>query len=208
MLDHCAGLCSAQTDPGTGVWHHQIGARIPSIFVARARQGARRVEPCDHGLEHQTDVRPQPLSLSKIKSEHSDGVIRREWVSGECAQRSLHVRRPRRRANGTEQDRSRQSVDQPASGADAAIEKADQLLLDMLSLNMFCWGMLQMCLPRRGGRRHHRSTSPKTISSEPKIALTSASIDLRQRKSIAARCAKPGARILQRYGFSVPSDTR
>ena len=44
----------------------------------------------------------------------------------------------------------------------------------------------------------HRSTSPKTISSEPKIALTSASIDLRQRKSIAARCAKPGALILQR----------
>ncbi len=54
------GLCSAQTDPGTGVWHHQIGARIPSIFVARARQGARRVEPCDHGLEHQTDVCPHP----------------------------------------------------------------------------------------------------------------------------------------------------
>ena len=46
----------------------------------------------------------------------------------------------------------------------------------------------------------HRSTSPKTISSEPKIALTSASIDLRQRKSIAARCTKPGALILQRPG--------
>ena len=27
------------------------------------------------------------LSLSEIKSEHSDGVIRREWVSGECARR-------------------------------------------------------------------------------------------------------------------------
>jgi NADPH:quinone reductase-like Zn-dependent oxidoreductase len=25
------------------------------------------------------------LSLSEIKSEHSDGLIRREWVSGECA---------------------------------------------------------------------------------------------------------------------------
>ena len=59
-----------------------------------------------------------------------------------------------------------------------------------------------------GGRRHHRSTSPKTISIEPKIALTSASIDLRQRKSIAARCAKPGALILQRYGLLVPSETR
>src|ERR1019366_7745193 len=54
------GPCSAQTVPGTGVWHHQISARIPSIFIARARQGARRGEPCDHGLEHQTDVRPQP----------------------------------------------------------------------------------------------------------------------------------------------------
>ena len=31
----------------------------------------------------------------------------------------------------------------------------------------------------------HRSTSPKTISSEPRMALTSASIVLRQRKSIA-----------------------
>ena len=54
----------------------------------------------------------------------------------------------------------------------------------------------------------HRSTSPKTISSQPKIALTSASIDLRQRKSIAARCAKAGALILQRYGLLVPSETR
>ena len=52
------GLCSAQTDPGTGVWHHQIGDRIPSIFVARARQGARRVEPRDHGLEYQDGCSP------------------------------------------------------------------------------------------------------------------------------------------------------
>jgi hypothetical protein len=28
------GPCSAQTVPGTGVWHHQISARIPSIFIA------------------------------------------------------------------------------------------------------------------------------------------------------------------------------
>src|SRR5664280_533093 len=52
-------LCSAQTDPGTGVRHHQIGARIPPVLAARARQGARRVEPRDHGMEHQADVHPQ-----------------------------------------------------------------------------------------------------------------------------------------------------
>jgi len=37
-----------------------IGARIPSIFDARTRKGAWRVEPCDHGLEYEADVRPQP----------------------------------------------------------------------------------------------------------------------------------------------------
>ena len=41
----------AQTDPGAGVRRHQIRARIPSIFPARARKRARRVEPRDHGLE-------------------------------------------------------------------------------------------------------------------------------------------------------------
>ena len=44
----------------------------------------------------------------------------------------------------------------------------------------------------------HRSTSPNTMSSEPRIADTSASMWPRLRKSIACRCAKPGARILQR----------
>ena len=44
-------LRPAQTDPGTGVRHHQVGARIPPVPAARARQGARRVEPRDHGLE-------------------------------------------------------------------------------------------------------------------------------------------------------------
>ena len=52
-------LRPAQTDPRTGVRHHQVGARVPSILAARARQGARRVEPRDHGLEHEADVRPQ-----------------------------------------------------------------------------------------------------------------------------------------------------
>jgi hypothetical protein len=42
------------------VRHHQSGARIPSILAPRARQGAPRVEPRDHGLEYEEDVRPQP----------------------------------------------------------------------------------------------------------------------------------------------------
>src|SRR5471032_1805294 len=37
-----------------------FGTRIPPVLAARARQGARRVEPRDHGMEHQADVHPQP----------------------------------------------------------------------------------------------------------------------------------------------------
>src|SRR3954463_1934963 len=54
----------------------------------------------------------------------------------------------------------------------------------------------------------HRSTSPNTMSSEPRMAETSASMWPRQRKSIACRCAKPGARTLHLYGLLVPSATR
>ena len=46
---------------------------------------------------------------------------------------------------------------------------------------------------RTGG---HRSISPKTISNEPMIATVSASIWPRDMASMAARKAKPGARIL------------
>src|SRR5262249_32898135 len=46
------------------------------------------------------------------------------------------------------------------------------------------------------GERLHRSTSPNTISSEPRMADTSASMWPLQMKSMAWRCAKPGARIL------------
>ena len=46
----------AQTDPGTGVRHHQIGDGIPPVPAARARQRPRRVEPRYHGLEHEEDV--------------------------------------------------------------------------------------------------------------------------------------------------------
>ncbi len=58
-----SALRLAQTDAGAGVRHHQIRARIPSIFAARARKRARRVEPRDHGLEFEADVRPQPRLL-------------------------------------------------------------------------------------------------------------------------------------------------
>ena len=50
----------AQADAGAGVRHHQVGARIPSVFVARPRQSARRVEPRDDGVESEADVRPRP----------------------------------------------------------------------------------------------------------------------------------------------------
>src|SRR5262249_24498951 len=47
-----------------------------------------------------------------------------------------------------------------------------------------------------GRHRRHRSTSPNTMSSEPRMAEMSASRCPLQMKSIACRCAKPGARIL------------
>src|SRR5579872_3646415 len=57
-------------------------------------------------------------------------------------------------------------------------------------------------------RNVYRSTSPKTMSSDPKIADTSASMCLRHMKSIACRCVKPGALSLTRYGLLAPSETR
>ena len=54
----------------------------------------------------------------------------------------------------------------------------------------------------------HRSISPKTMSIEPMIATRSASMCPRHMNSVACRNAKPGARILQRYGRLVPSATR
>jgi hypothetical protein len=44
----------------------------------------------------------------------------------------------------------------------------------------------------------YRSTSPNTMSSEPRMAETSASMWPRVIQSMPARCAKPGARILHR----------
>src|SRR5512136_305677 len=56
--------------------------------------------------------------------------------------------------------------------------------------------LLRLDFRRRQAANTHRSTSPNTISIDPRIAETSASMWPRQRKSIACRCAKPGARIL------------
>src|SRR5271166_1071934 len=53
-------LRAAQADAGAGVRNHQIGAGIPSIFAARPRGRARRMEPRHHGLEHQAVICPRP----------------------------------------------------------------------------------------------------------------------------------------------------
>jgi hypothetical protein len=63
------------------IWWAVIG-----LFRSRASLEAEIV-----ALRHQLNVlrrkSPKRLSLSEIKSEHSDDVIRRELVSGECARR-------------------------------------------------------------------------------------------------------------------------
>src|SRR5208337_5515608 len=38
---------------------HQVRARIPPVPAARTGKRARRVEPCDHGLESEADVRSE-----------------------------------------------------------------------------------------------------------------------------------------------------
>src|SRR5262249_48210489 len=67
---------------------------------------------------------------------------------------------------------------------------------------------LRLHFGRREAADTHRSTSPNTMSIEPRMAETSASMCPRVRKSIACRCAKPGARILHLYGLLVPSATK
>ncbi len=45
-------------EPVFGIIKSVLG--FPCVFDARTGKGARRVEPRDHGLEHQANVRPQP----------------------------------------------------------------------------------------------------------------------------------------------------
>ncbi len=58
--------CFAQADAGAGVRHHQIRVRLPAVFHARPRQGARRMEPRDERLEHQADVHAQIRAMREI----------------------------------------------------------------------------------------------------------------------------------------------
>jgi hypothetical protein len=55
--------------------------------------------------------------------------------------------------------------------------------------------VLKLIIKAAGGNAH-RSISPNTMSSEPMIAETSASMCPRLKKSIACRWANEGARIL------------
>jgi hypothetical protein len=50
----------AQADARAGVRHHQVRARIPSILPAWLEEVAQRVEPGDHGVESEANVRPRP----------------------------------------------------------------------------------------------------------------------------------------------------
>src|SRR6516165_7969759 len=68
---------------------------------------------------------------------------------------------------------------------------------EVLSSEFEARGLLEFDIVQR---RAHRSISPKTMSMEPMIATTSASMWPRVIKSVAWRKAKPGDLILQRYG--------
>src|SRR5690606_2603874 len=61
-------------------------------------------------------------------------------------------------------------------------------------------------LPRRLAA--HRSISPDAMAGGPITATTSASMWPATISFIEARCAKPGARTLSRYGLLAPSETR
>jgi hypothetical protein len=57
-LEGRAILWAAQMHGGTGVWHHQIGARLPPVSAARIESGVRRMDVGQHRLEFETDVQP------------------------------------------------------------------------------------------------------------------------------------------------------
>jgi len=61
-----AALCSAQANARTGVRRHQVGAWRSSVSASRPRECARRVEPRDHGVEYEADVRYDGGDLSQI----------------------------------------------------------------------------------------------------------------------------------------------
>src|SRR5205814_9874611 len=59
--------------------------------------------------------------------------------------------------------------------------------------------------PLEYARANHRSTSPITISTLPRITMTSATVWPRQRSSSTVRLMKLGVRTRYRYGFGPPS---
>src|SRR5271169_2296032 len=78
-------LRPAQAHPGAGLRHHQIGSGLSTIPAARARQGSRRVEPGDHGLEHEADLRSPCPVREHIRIEslsYRDGGGRRRRFTG------------------------------------------------------------------------------------------------------------------------------
>src|SRR5581483_1133758 len=54
---------------------------------------------------------------------------------------------------------------------------------------------------------HQRSTSPMTVSSEPTIAIMSATSESLTQVAVASRATKDGARNFTRHGFGPPSET-
>ena len=54
----------------------------------------------------------------------------------------------------------------------------------------------------------HRSTSPMTVSSEPTIAIRSATSASLMHVAVASRATNDGARNFTRHGFGPPSETR
>src|SRR6201999_1300137 len=68
-------LRAAQADPGAGVRHHQIGDGLPAVLDARPRRSSWRVEPRDHGMEHQAHVRPDPRLRAPLSR------VQRQWLA-------------------------------------------------------------------------------------------------------------------------------
>src|SRR5208337_4260048 len=107
-------LCFAQADAGAGVRRHQIGARIPSVLVARPRQSARRVEPRDDGVEFEADVRPHPR-LTRPPSDPAPAKqapeatrippLNRAWSPSKAARPFTSPNRPRQPTSNPESDR-------------------------------------------------------------------------------------------------------
>ena len=74
-----AALCASQTDAGAGVQDHQIGNGVPTVFPARPRQRARRVESRDDVMEHKETIHSEDRlngrkSLVPPPKRGADGV--------------------------------------------------------------------------------------------------------------------------------------